>query len=493
VKLADANLRIGDCYFMLSQYDAAETYYAEAVKSGKSDPDYALYQSAMTAGLKHRLNDKLVALTALVQKYPKSRYLDAAYYEIGRAYIALGQNEKALENLNKVVSDYPGSSYVRRALVSIGQTEYNTEQNDKALETFMKIVKAYPTYEDSREALIGIQNIYTERGEIEKYEQLIAGLDFVNISESALDSLNYEAAENQYFNGQCAEAVTSFSKYLNRYTKGIFQLNARFYRAECLYKMGQEAEAMKDYEFVAEQPRNKFSESALVKIARYSYKQGNCPSALAYYKRLALLGEYRENLLEAEIGQMRCNYALNNYQGAIANAVIALESDKVDENIRNEANLIIAKSNLQLGNTGEATNYLDRVIAKGSPSQAAEAMYLNARIHFNQDALDSAEAQVFKLVERYQEQPFWIGKGLILLSDIYVARGDLFQATATLQSVTDNYKEDDEVKRQAREKLDTLQAVQSKEEKGDEEEIEIYFNGTDSLNRNNEPRDSQNE
>lgn len=491
VKLADANLRIGDAYFMMSRYDDAEIYYAEAVKSGKSDPDYALYQSAMTAGLKHRLDDKLTALTALVQKYPRSRYLDAAYYEIGRTYIARGEGDKALENLNKVVKDFPGSSYVRRALVSIGQTHYNAERNDQALETFMQIIKAYPTYEDSREALIGIQNIYTERGEINRYEELISTLDFVNISELALDSLNYEAAENQYFNGQCAEAVTSFTKYLNRFSKGIFQLNARFYRAECLYKMGQEAEAMKDYDFVAEQPKNKFSESSLLKLARYHYKKGDCPAALAHYKRLALLGEYRENLLESEIGQMRCNYALNNYQGAIANAIITLESDKVDENIRNEANLIVGKSNLQLENIAEAGLYLDKVIDKGSPSQAAEAMYLRARILFNQDMLDSAEAGVFKLVERYQEQPFWIGKALILLSDIYVTRGDIFQATATLQSIIENYKEDDEVKRQATEKLDTIRQMQSRKDEEGEEEIEINLNAADSLLRNDEPRDSQ--
>ncbi|MEQ9187886.1 MAG: tetratricopeptide repeat protein [Cryomorphaceae bacterium] len=475
VKLTDANLRIGDSYFMLTQYGAAMDYYLKAVKMGSSDPDYALYQTAMTHGLLNDIPAKVVSLQKLTSSYPDSRYLDAAHYEMGRANIRLGKQELALQNLQKVVDDFPGSSYVRKALVSIGQTYYNQEKDDEALAIFMRIIKEYPTYEDTREALIGVQNIYSDRGKVEEYENLIGSLDFVNISDMALDSINYEAAENQYFNGQCKEAVVAFNKYLGRFEKGIFSLNAKFYRAECMYKMGQTKDALGDYEFVANQPKNRFSESALVKAARINFANNNYPDALAYYRRLSLLGEYKENLLESEIGQMRCNYQLNNYQGAIANAIITLESDKIDDNVKNEANLIIAKANLKLDSPKEAGNYLVKVVAKGGPSQAAEAMYLQARIQFRQDSLDSAEALVFSLVDRYQSQSFWLGKSLLLLTDIYMTRGDLFQAKATLNSVLENYKKDDEVKQMAQEKLATIEELESASDEEAAPELEINF------------------
>jgi len=86
---------------------------------------------------------------------------------------------------NKVVDQFPGSSYVRKSLASIGQTYYNQQKDEEALEVYLKIVNDYPTYDDTREALIGIQNIYTDRGEVEKYEALISSLDFVNISDMA--------------------------------------------------------------------------------------------------------------------------------------------------------------------------------------------------------------------------------------------------------------------------------------------------------------------
>lgn len=485
-KLCDANLRIGDCYFMLKQYEAAETFYADAVKSGASDPDYALYQLAITSGLVKKYDKKLEYLNKLTANYPKSNYLGAAYFEAGRTHINLGQDDQALTNLNKVVSDYPGSSYARRALVSIGQTHYNAQRDDEALTVFKSIVEKYPTYENSREALIGIRNIYIDRGKVEKYNEFIELLPFASFSEVSMDSTNYQGAENLYFDGNCKEAVDAFNRYLTRFDQPIFEINARFYRAECRRKMGQYKESAKDYAFVADQPKNRFTESALVQVARNSFEQGRHPEALAHYKRLSLLGEYKDNLLESEVGQMRCNYLLNNYQGAIANAIIALETDttKITPSLRNEAHLIIAKSNLQLKNPGEADIYLQKVREEGSPSQASEAMYLQARKLFAADKLDETETLIFEMVEKHRSEAKWIAKALILLSDVYVTRGDLFQASATLKNIIDNYKPEDDVKNQAREKLKNIEDLQNQTGEEAEEEIEIYFNATDSLNQN---------
>lgn len=482
VKLSDANLRIGDCYFMLNQYDAAQIYYTEAVGLGKSDPDYALYQKSMTSGLLKRPNDKLLGLESLVKSYPKSKYLDASYYEIGRTLIALGNDAKALENLQIVVSKFPGSSYVRKALVSIGQTHYNAGKDDEALAVFTKIIKDYPTFEDSREALIGIKNIYIDRGKAGEYDVLVNELGFVDFSEAARDSLYYEAAESQYFDANCKESVESFTKYLSMFDKALFGLNARFYRAECLMKMGQAIEALRDYKYVIDQPKNKFTEAALVYVARNAFDNQDYPSALGNYKRLSLIAEHPENVFESEIGQMRCNYQLNNYQGAISNAIIALESDKANAKLKDEANLIIAKSNLQLNNYSESKMYLDKVIATSIPSQAAEALYLKARILFNEDQLDESETIIFKVVEGYRSEAQWVAKSLILLSDIYVTRGDLFQAKATLQAVIDNYKGGGEVMIQANDKLKTILEIESRPVVIEKESFEIDFNSSDSNN-----------
>lgn len=491
-KLADANLRIGDSYFMLNDYGAANDYYNQAITVGKASRDYALFQSGLTAGLMKDYNGKILKMNKLIAEYPKSSYISAAYYELGKTY-ELPQVEnldKSIELMQKVIDEYPGSSYVRKAMVSIGQTYYNQNKNDQALAVYLDVIKGFPTYEDTKEALQGIKNIYTERDEVANYEALIASLDFVNISEFALDSINYNAAEQQYFNAQCAAAVQSFDRYLMRFEKAIFELNARSYRAECLMKMGQEERAKTDFEFVADQPRSKFSENALLNAARINFERKNYPNAQAFYQRLSMLGETKSNLNEAAVGLMRCNFYLNNFQGAIANALSVLENENANKKLKNEANLIIAKSNLLLNENSEAIVFLAKVAENGSPTQAAEASFLQAEIEFRKDNLDSAEALVFKLVENHQAQSFWLGKSLVLLAEIYVTRGDLFQAKATLQSVIDNYIEDDEVKRSAIDKLKRIKEIEAQPEEVQIPDIEIDFDENVSPENQVAPQDT---
>ena len=67
-----------------------------------------------------------------------------------------------------------------------------------------------------------------------------------------------------------------------------------------------------------------------------------------------------------------------------------------------------------------------------------------------------------------------MAKGYILLADSYVKLEDNFQAKATLQSVIDYYKNnDDAIKTIAQSKLDAIIAAEESKDNQDEEDIEI--------------------
>ena len=71
--------------------------------------------------------------------------------------------------------------------------------------------------------------------------------------------------------------------------------------------------------------------------------------------------------------------------------------------------------------------------------------------------------------------------GLILLSDIYLAKDDPFQAKATLESIIENYEGDDKIKNEAQHKLDALIQENKPPEPEQEEEMEIDMNDIDDL------------
>ncbi len=60
-------------------------------------------------------NKAVVTYSKIVDKYPKSRYADAALYRIFSFYYANGDYDKAKKNLDKLKSDYPVSPYLKIA------------------------------------------------------------------------------------------------------------------------------------------------------------------------------------------------------------------------------------------------------------------------------------------------------------------------------------------------------------------------------------------
>jgi hypothetical protein len=69
----------------------------------------------------------------------------------------------------------------------------------------------------------------------------------------------------------------------------------------------------------------------------------------------------------------------------------------------------------------------------------AEALYNRAYIQLLDKKIESSRADVYRLNDDFSAYEYWVVKGFIILSDIYLLEEDLFQAKATLQSIIDNY------------------------------------------------------
>ncbi len=86
---------------------------------------------------------------------------------------------------------------------------------------------------------------------------------------------------------------------------------------------------------------------------------------------------------------------------------------------------------------------------------SASAYYVIEDI-FEGGDMDKAEKAVFAYSER-EPQAYWLAKAFILLGDVYVRKGDNFQARATYQSVADGYSPaDDGIVELAKERIAKL-------------------------------------
>ncbi len=458
---ADALLRIGDCYFISKDYKNAISYYDKAILKGKSEMDYALYQKALSEGADGDLPQKISVLKVLMNNYPQSRYRDDALYETALSYLIMSKGRDALSYLDKLIKEYPNSSYTVKALMKEGLIYYNNNENESAIKTLKSVIEKYPGSVDAKEALASLKNIYLDLNRPDEYFSYAKNIPYAEVTASEEDSLNYVSGENLYMQGKCDEAIKTFQKYLSQFPQGAFTVNASFYMAECLMKSGNEDEAMKDYQYVADRPRSEFSEKALVNVAGMEFKAGKYPEALNYFQKLEEIAEYQQNIVYSIAGQMRCYFLTGNYPSAIDKAKKLLATDKVTEDLITEAHVTLARAYMKQDDLNMAQSEYSIASKLAQNELAAEAKYNLAFIAFRQNHPEEAEKQVFELSDKYAAYDYWVAKGFILLADIYTQQGNIFQAKQTLQSVIDNYK-GPELGETARQKLKELEQTQPK-------------------------------
>ncbi len=471
----DALNRIGDCFYISKKYKAAIEYYDKATMLGLDKVDYSLYQSAITNGVIGNNKDKESLLNTIISRSERSHLMDDAIFQLGKTQEILNKTDNALANFQLLTQNHPNSPYLKQALIKIGLIYYNRKDDDKSLVVFKRVVNDYPKTSEANEAITQIKNIYKSKGELATYESYLASIGGADSSAQVMDADYYEVAENSYMKEDCSKAVSALSNYLEKYPNGTYTLNAHFYKAECEYKSGFENEALLGFNYVINQPKNKFTETALLRAGELNNNLGKTEEALNNYNKLEYLADIPSNTFKAQVEQMRINFQLNNYEATIKYCETVINKDIDDAKLITEAHLLygkvaMAKDDYNLALTEFAT------ASSSSNDFGAEAKYNVAYIIHLRSEYDNCESEILSLIKKFPSYRFWIEKSMLLLADNYIGKEDLFQAKVTLNNLIDKSKYP-EILSSAQEKLEKIEKEEAalKVTKEDEEiDIELF-------------------
>jgi len=457
-KIADANMRIGDDYFVTKDFSNAANYYEEAIKLKSFNVDYAMYQEAMAYGLMQKNQKKITTLLNLLSQYPKTNYTVAAYAELANTYVNENDNDNAMAYYQKILDNYPNSGYYNQALLQTGLIYFNENKNDKAFDEFDKLIKRDRKSAEATVALGFIKKIYIAKNDVDGMQKYFSETSAA-IPEASLDSVTFGIAKDHYMQKDCDNAIPAFDKYISKFPDGIFSLQANFYRAQCEMKSGNTKEALIGFTYVISKNKNNFTEQSELNAGTINFQQKNYAYAFDDYNKLETDAENPENILTAHIGQLRCAMLLNKFPEAkiAANKVISAETASKD--VINEAHLDLAKINLQNEQYDAAMNDFQYTTVNAKNQMGAEAKYNIAYIQYLENDFKTSEKTIFDLVNQEPSYPYWMGKGLILLSNNYEALRDTFQAKLTLKSVISNSTYPDLVS-EAQSELTKIEAAQ---------------------------------
>lgn len=462
LRLNDAYLRLADGYFVSSQYNNAIEAYDAAIQLNTIESDYAFFQKAISYGYVGNASKKITELLDFISKYNKSKLRDDAMYALGNAYVKAGNTDEAMQIYDRLNSEYKRSVFVPKALLRQGLVHYNASENERAITKFKRVAGDFPGTPEANQAVATARLIYIDLGRVNEYATWVKTLDYVEVTDADLDNATYEAAEKKYLDNNTDEAIRQFNGYLNEFPKGLNALQSHFYIAQLYFKKDLKDNAAPHFKYVTEASQSEFTEEALLRLSQIYTERKNWADAIPVLMRLEADASFPQNVVFAQSNLMKANYELEQYNDAVAYAEKVLIQNSIDNRIKSDAHVIIARSAMKTGDENRAESAYAHVELTALGEMAAEALFYNGYFKNKAGNYEASNTIIQKLAKDYSGYKYYSAKGLVIMAKNYKALDDAFQATYILESVIENFMEFEDIVADAKTELSIIKTEQAK-------------------------------
>ena len=460
-KRNDAAMRLGDSYFVEGRYQNAIESYKKMIQNGGSKRDLATYQIALCYGFLDRNAAKIEELTAFERKYPSSALRDDALFELGNTLVRGEKEARGMQVYNRLVSNYPNSKLIPQVLLRQGLVHYNANRNEEAIQKLRSLVSRYPNSREAVQAVATAKLVYVDMGRVGEYADWAKSLDFVEVTDSELEQASFESADKKYLEGNTNAAIKGYKNYLKEFPNGAGALEANFRLAQLLFAEDVKDEALGYFKNVTELGANEYSEQALTRICEIYVGQDQYDQAMPYLIRLEESAEIQQNITFARSNLMKAYYNQKDDLSTIIYAEKVLSTENIDDRIKSDAQVMIARSAIRTNNDAKAKVAYGEVLKIAQGRLAAEALYYQAYFQREEAAYESSNKSLQKLVKDYASYKEWGARGLILMAKNFYALDDAFQAIYILENVVTNFEEFPEIKEEAEEELRTIRSQEA--------------------------------
>ena len=460
-KLNDGYLRLGDSYFVTSKYWPAIETYDKALALSGPEKDYAAFQKALSYGFVGKSTSKIDELDKFISRYPNSTLKDDVLFELGNSYITAGRENKGLITYDRLIQGYKGSSLVPQAIMRQGLVHYNSNRNEKALAKFKTVVRDYPNTQEAVQAVTTAKLVYVDLGRVDEYAAWVRSLDFVEVTDTELDNASYESADKQNLGGNTNAAIKGYESYIKQFPNGLHAVSANFKLAQLYFGKGQKENALPYYKYVADLSGSEYAEQALTRVCEIYIGDKDYNTALPYLERLEEQADIQQNKTFAQSNLMKGYFGLRNYGQTIAYAEKVLATPTIDDRIKSDAQIMIARSAIRTNDESRAESAYAEVLKIATGETAAEALYYDAYFKNRSGRYETSNASVQKLAKDYSGYKEWGGKGLLLMAKNFYALDDAYQATYILESVIANFSQYPEIVAEAQGELAIIKSKEA--------------------------------
>ena len=466
-KINDAYLRLGDCYYVSKDFKKAINYYNEAIAINEGKRDYAMFQKGICYGLDGNKAKKIEVLQELINSHSASSYTADAKFALAKSYLEDDQLNKSKELYEDILVNHDNSPYVKYSMRDLLLVALKQGNDQEVISMWNDLISKYPN-----------DPVRNDAYQIAEEVLIANNVDIPDniVDQDELEARVYELAENAALSGDCEEGITKLENYLTKYDPGMYATSANYYLGNCYFDQGNTEKALNAYNYVINQPVSEYTEDCLVVAATINYNNGNYSQARNHYTELEQVAKLEMNILEAQIGLLRCHFLLGDHTYALEYADKVIVNPNTPSDILKTAYLWRGKIRMENDNKDDAYYDFVEVTKRTSNEEAAEAKYNMALIAYMKEAYKPAEKEIFELIESYSSYSKWKYSGFLLLVDVYIGMDDLFQAKATVNTILDNVSEPWVID-EARDKKTLIENLETQGEGGGSQgDIEINLN-----------------
>ena len=438
---ADAETRIGDCHFFQKDYASAIAAFERKLADYPDANDiYPYFRAGVACGLVNDFPKKVKFLERVKQASPSSPYYSEAMYELGRAYVSVGDKDNAVKAFQTLRGSTDDPAFATRALLELGMIARNGGDDAKALEYYKQVAAQGGDYAD--DALLAIESIYRSRQEPDAYLAFVESLgDKASRTDAQKEDVYFGTAEEIFLGGNYAKAESTFKSYLEKYPNGAKAAEAEFYLGECYRGLGDKEKAIDRYAAALDRGLGgSFRETAYLRTGDVSYSLQRYADAYKAYDQLLKVAQLDDNKSAANQGMMRSAYKAREYDDAIAAAQSVRADKRVSDADRREADYIRAKSCLGMSRRAEAYGIFEQLAKDPSTDEGAEAAYLIIQDQFDRADFAGIQDKVYDFSAKASGQNYWLAKAFIVLGDTFAENDNMAQAKATFESIKSGYK-----------------------------------------------------
>jgi TolA-binding protein len=429
----DTQLRIGDAYYAISDYENAISYYQEAI-GAEPGGDYAMYQMANSYYRDEETYEAVTTFRRFLRIYPYSQFVEQAQYNIAYIYLNTGNYTQAVEEFQEVINKYPNTEWAARAQYNIGDAYYNAGDYEKAVASYKAVMEGYPQSEYIIEAVNGIQYSQMSMGQPDSSSAILEDFIADHPQTSMADRLRFRQADNRMQSGNYRAAIDEFQQYIRITNNRELLPDAHFNLANAYEQTDRIAKAVDEYEMIVNEfPNSERVGPSLASLGRIAYARVDYKQSFEYFSRLAKQGQkYRE---EGYIGMGNAQLAMNDLDEAEKHYQSALQGNKDYE----PAKVGLAKIAVEKENYQRAQELLSPIAESNTTEVGAEAQYYLGEIHQQQGNYQQAVKAYANVNILYEAFSDWVARALLRQAESYIQMGQTGEARSTLNTLVEDY------------------------------------------------------